>query len=231
MLRDGFLEALRLLTDAEPLILNAAGRSIAISFLAVAIAAFFALPAAFILARVRLPGRRIILALLRAGMSLPTVLVGLGVFALLSRRGPLGQLELLFTPEAIVIGEVLLAGPIIATLAHGALASLDPRVAETARTLGAGPVRRLLTELGEARTGIALAILTALGRCLTELGIAMMVGGNIRGSTRTLSTAIALETSRGELERGLAMGLVLLAFGLPLAALLALLNSDEGPGA
>lgn len=193
MLRDGFAEALRLLYEADPLVLNAAGRSLLLSFLAVFLAAIVALPVAYLLARVRIPGRRVLLALLRAGMSLPTVLVGLGVFALLSRRGPLGPMELLFTNRAILLGEVILAAPIIATLTHGALAGLDPRVSETARTLGAGPLRRLLTEVSEARTGIALALLTALGRCLTELGIAMMVGGNIRGRTRTLATAIALE--------------------------------------
>ena len=157
--------------------------------------------------------------LARAGMAMPTVLVGLLCYAVLSRRGPLGPLELLYTPTAIILGEVLLALPIVISLSYAAVATLEPAVAETARTLGAGPVRRLLTYLDERRLAVTAAVMTAFGRCVTELGVALMVGGNIKYRTRTLTTATALETSRGELARGVAMSLILV--GLALAVMLA----------
>ncbi len=146
---------------------------------------------------------------------------------MLSRRGPLGELELLYTTWAIVIGEFFLALPIITTLTCGAIIRLDPRVGETARTLGAGPVQRSLTYLNEARLAILLAMLTAFSRCLTELGIAMMVGGNFPGRTRTLTTATALETSRGEFARGVAMCLILLLIALAITLAMALCGKSH----
>ena len=131
-------------------------------------------------------------------MALPTVFVGMVCYALFSRRGVLGPLELLYSPCGIVCGELFLAVPIIVGITHGAVKSLDPRVGETAWTLGAGPLRRGLTFISEARIGVMLAVLTAFARCVTELGIAMIVGGNIKDQTRTLATATALETGKGE---------------------------------
>ena len=126
-----------------------------------------------------------------------------------------------------MFGETLLALPIIVALAHGALASLDPRIPETARTLGAGPLRRLLTYLSEARTGLILALLTAFARCSTELGIAMMVGGNLKDRTRTLATATALETGKGEFAVGLAMGGLLLLLATGMTLLVAMLGRED----
>jgi tungstate transport system permease protein len=157
-------------------------------------------------------------------MSLPTVLIGLLCYAMFSRRGPLGRFDLLYTQTVIVIGEFCLALPIIVTWTHGAIRGLDPRARETAITLGAGPVRQCLTCLSEARLGVGLAIMTAFARCITELGIAIMVGGNIAGRTRTLTTATALETARGEFERGVAMSLLLLLIALSVTVLIAWLN-------
>ncbi|REJ98816.1 MAG: ABC transporter permease subunit, partial [Planctomycetota bacterium] len=168
-------------------------------------------------------GRGLLVIGFRAGMGIPTVLIGLVCFAMFSRRGPLGALELLYTPWGIVVGEFLLALPIVVTWTHGALAALDPRVAETACTLGAGPLRRWATYISEVRLAIALALLTAFARCFTELGIAMMVGGNIKYRTRTLSTATALETAQGEFARGVAMSLVLLVMALLLTVAITLL--------
>ena len=147
-------------------------------------------------------------------MDLPTVFLGLVCFAVFARQGPLGPLDLLYTPWAIVVGELVLAAPIIVSITHGAVKALDPGVGQTARTLGASALRRCRTYLSEARVGVTLAILTAFARCVTELGIAMMVGGNIRGHTRTLATATALETTKGEFERGMAMGIILLLIAL-----------------
>ena len=164
-------------------------------------------------------------------MSVPTVLIGLLCFGVFSRRGVLADLELLYTTWAIVIGEFFLALPIIATLTHGAIVRLDRRISETAMTLGAGPVQRTITYLREARLAIMLAILTAFSRCFTELGIAMMVGGNIPGRTQTLTTATAQETSRGDFSRGMAMSLILLLIAMTVTVVISLLNRRREEGA
>ena len=158
---------------------------------------------------------------------MPTVFIGLICFAMFARSGPLGPLDLLYTPWAIVIGEVLLAFPLIVSHTHGAVSSLDNRIGETALTLGASPVRRFLTYLSEARVGIKLAIFTAFSRCVTELGIAMMVGGNLKDQTRTLSTATALETSKGEFSTGMAMGFVLLLIALTVTLLIQFIGKTD----
>ncbi len=163
----------------------------------------------------------------RAAMAFPTVFVGIVCYAMLSRQGPLGGFEILYSPWAIVAGEFILAFPIVVSLSHGAIRSLDSRVSETAKMLGANGFQRWTTYLSEARTGITLAILSAFSRCVTELGIAMMVGGNLKGRTRTLSTATALETSQGEFAKGLAMGLILLFIALSITLVAGLLSQER----
>jgi len=214
VIRKGFSDALHLLLQRDPSIIDAAAHSLQISILAVAAAGFTGIGLGLLLSRRMFTGRRAVIVLCRVGMSVPTVLIGLLLFGMLSRRGPLGSLELLYTPWAIVIGEFFLALPIVTTLSHGAFQRLDPRVAETALTLGAGPLQSSMTYLLETRLALVLAVLTAFSRCFTELGIAMMVGGNLPGRTRTLTTATALETSRGEFARGFAMSLILLLIAL-----------------
>jgi tungstate transport system permease protein len=224
MLWEGVVEAARLLASREPLVLDAAWRSLWVSSLAVLAAAVIGLPLGILLARRRFRGRDTLVLAARAGMAMPTVFLGVVGYALLSRRGPLGPAELLYTPWAIILGELLLALPIVVSLSHGAVRALDPRVAQTARTLGAGALRRAWTYLSEARLGVVLAVLNAFARCVTELGVALMLGGNIKGQTRTLTTAIALETGRGEFGRGLAMGLVLLTVALAVTVGIAVLG-------
>ncbi|MHC4178336.1 MAG: ABC transporter permease [Planctomycetota bacterium] len=224
---EGFQEAIRLVSRFDPLVMGAAARSAWISTLAVGLAALAGLPIGSALARVAFPGRSWVVLAFRAGMAFPTVFVGLVCYALLSRRGPLGWSELLYTPWAIVLGEFLLALPIIASGVHAAIRTLDPRAAETALTLGAGPLRRWMTYLSEVRLPVALAVLIAFARCVTELGIAMMVGGNIKYRTRTLATATALETGKGEFSRGMAMGLILLAIALVVMFLIASLSRAD----
>lgn len=214
LLWEGIVEAAQVLASFEPLVMAAAWRSLWISSLAVIAAALIGLPIGTLLARRSFWGRGFVILAARVGMAVPTVFLGVVGYALFSRRGPLGAADLLYTPWAIVIGELLLALPITISLSHGAVRALDARVAQTALTLGAGALRRWWTYLSEARIGVMLAVLTAFARCVTELGIAVMVGGNIRGHTRTLSTAIALETGKGEFSRGLAMGFVLLIVAL-----------------
>ena len=224
---EGLREAVRLIASGDHQIIDATLRTLSISLSAVVLAVLIGLPIATGLARRRFVGQRLLLVLFRAALGVPTVFLGLLCYGLLARRGPLGPLDLLYTPSAIVIGETLLALPIVVALTHGALATLDPRIPETARTLGAGPIRRLLTYLSEARTGLILAILTAFTRCSTELGIAMMVGGNLKDRTRTLSTATALETGKGEFAVGLAMGGLLLLLAAGMTLLVALLGKED----
>ena len=203
------------------------GRSIWISSVAVILAATIGVPIGVWLARRQFVGQRFLVQCFRTAMALPTVFIGLVCFATFARNGPLGVFDLLYTPWAIVAGEFILGVPIVVTLTYGSIRVLDNRISETAKTLGAGRYRRFATYISEAHLGIKLAVLTAFARCVTELGIAMMVGGNLKGQTRTLSTATALETSKGEFEKGMAMGMILLAIALGLTLLMSWLTDEE----
>lgn len=224
MIRDGIVDAAKLLRQLDAAVIDAAVRSLWISLLAVATASLIGIGLGLVLARKQFPGHSALVLLFRVGMSVPTVLIGLLCFGVLSRRGVLGEAELLYTVWAIVIGEFFLALPIVTTWTHGAVVRLDARVSETAFTLGASPLRRALTYLSEVRLAIVLAVLTAFSRCFTELGIAMMVGGNMPGRTRTLTTATALETSRGEFARGVAMSLILLLIAMLVTLIVAIFS-------
>lgn len=224
LLWDGLVGSFTLLMERDALVLNAAWRSLWISTCAVAIASILGVPFGGWLAHTRFFGRTPIVLIARVGMSLPTVLIGLLCYAMLSRRGPLGSIDLLYTKSAIIVGEFFLAFPIIASWTHSSVRGLDTRVRETAATLGAGFCGQIWTCLTETRVSIMLAVLTAFARCITELGIALMVGGNIQGRTRTLTTATALETSRGEFERGVAMSMVLLMIAMAVTVVVAWLH-------
>ena len=211
---DGFQEAFRLLVGLDAAVLDAAVRSLWISIVAVTLATLVGLPLGTLLARSAFPARGFLVLLFRVGMAVPTVFIGVVCYAVFSRRGPLGSLELLYTPWAIVLGQWLLGLPLVVSISHGAIKSLDPRITETVQTLGAGILQRCQTYWSEARVGVTVAILTAFFRCFSELGIALMVGGNIQRRTRTLATATAMETGKGEFERGLAMSLILVAVAI-----------------
>jgi tungstate transport system permease protein len=200
---------------------EAALLSLTISVASVAAAAVPGIPAAVALglARGRIPD--LLLTAARAAMALPTVLAGLLVYGLLTRHGPLGSLGLLFTPQAIVLGQVLLAFPLVVALGATAVRGLDPRFAETLRLLGVRGTLRGVLAVREASRGMSTALLAAFARCVTELGVALLVGGNLLGSTRTLTTAIALETSRGNFEEAVRLGFVLLAIAVAVNAVLA----------
>lgn len=193
---------------------SAASLSLGLSAAAVTIASLPGVPLAAALGLTRSRRRDLFLVGARVGMSFPTVVVGLLVYGLLSRSGPLGALGLLYTPHAIVLGEVLLALPLVVALGASAVGALDPRFRDTAVALRLGRRRTTLLAISEARDGFVAAILVAFARCVTELGVALLVGGNLRGSTRTLTTAIALETSRGDFGRGLGLGFVLISIAL-----------------
>lgn len=207
---DGARQAFALITSGDPGTFHAVWVSLFCTCVAVALAAVVAIPYGAWLGCYR-PRARLQILALRIGTAVPTVVLGLLVYALLSRRGFLGDLDLLYTQSAIIAGEFLLAFPMLGTLAHGIAASLDPVVIESSRTLGASRGRALLRALGECRPALAGACLAAFGRCITELGIATTVGGNLAMHTRTLPSTIQLELSRGDFARALAPGLILLA--------------------
>jgi len=178
------------------------------------IAALLGVPTGLWLGLNRFRGRQILLALLNTLMALPTVVVGLLLFGLLSRQGPLGPLGLLFTPLAMIAGQTVLATPIVANLVLAAVTGADQRIINTALTLGASRFQAAIQLLQEIRFGVMAAVIAGFGRVIAEVGVAMMLGGNIRNSTRTMTTAIALETSKGEFAFGLALGVLLLSVAL-----------------
>ncbi|MCE9634471.1 MAG: ABC transporter permease [Planctomycetes bacterium] len=200
---------------------EATGLTLAISVASVVFATIPALPLAVALGLSRSRAADVALVAARTAMAFPTVLAGLVVYGMVSRHGPLGSLELLYTPSAIVAGEVMLAFPLVVALGASAVRGLDPRFEETLRGLGVTGVRRMLLTVREAGPGVVTAILAAFARCVTELGVALLVGGNLKGSTRTLTTAIALETSRGDFDRAVHLGCVLLAVAVVVNVLLA----------
>ncbi len=181
---------------------------------AIVLAALLGVPSGLWLGISRFRGRRLLITLLNTLMALPTVVVGLLLFGLLSRQGPLGYFGLLFTPLAMIAGQTLLATPIVANLVLAAVTGADERIINTALTLGASRLQAVIQLLQEVRFGVMAAVIVGFGRVIAEVGVAMMLGGNIRGSTRTMTTAIALETSKGEFAFGLALGLVLLGVAL-----------------
>lgn len=210
-LGSAFGAALRLLLTADPDVMAAVRATVSFSLASATLASLLGVPAGAVLALVPFRGRGLLVAAADSLLAVPTVVVGLAVYAALSRQGPLGDLGLLFTPWAVVAGQTLLILPIVVSLSRSAIAAVDPLYAETARTLGAGPWRSAAAVLREARPGVQGACGTALGRAIGEVGVSMMLGGNIAGFTRTMTTVIALETSKGEFELALALGIALLA--------------------
>lgn len=184
--------------------------SLKISLLAVSGAAIIAIPAGLLVALRAFPGRPLLLQALNTLMALPTVVVGLFLYGLFTRQGPLGDFGLLYTPTAIIIGECMLILPIIMNLCVTAAQSADPRLLSTCRALGANRVQQGMIFVSEVRFALVAALVTGFGRAIGEVGVAMMLGGNIAGFTRTMTTAIALETGKGEFEFALALGLLLL---------------------
>ncbi|MGA2478434.1 MAG: ABC transporter permease [Spirochaetia bacterium] len=196
------------------------GTSLRFSISSAIIACLPGFPLGVLIALKHFPGRRAVLAVLNTLMALPTVVIGLIVYAFISRAGPLGGLGILFTPTAVVIGQAILAFPIVASLTASGLSNLDPLFPEVLTTLGANRRNILWMSLRQGRGAVLSAALAAFGRVVGEVGAAMMLGGNIRWYTRTITTAIALETSKGEFELGLALGIILMATALGVNALL-----------
>lgn len=213
-------QALHLLLSGDPALWEIILISFRVSSIAILIATPFALALAFMLAFAKFPGRRLAIALVNTSLAIPAVVVGLTLYLLLSRSGPLGEWRLLFTQTAMVIGQLVLALPLLIAMAHTALQAADRRAWETARMLGASHLRAVGTLMYEVRFGLMAALLASFGRIIAEVGASMMLGGNILHYTRNIPTAIALETSKGEFAQGIALGLVLLVLAFALNLLL-----------
>lgn len=201
--------------------------SLKVSLVALAVATPFAVALGFWVASNRFFGRHAVVVTLQALLSFPTVVVGLVLYLLLSRSGPLGPWHLLFTQDAMIIGQAIIAFPVLAAFTLAAVQGADPRLRETAVSLGAGPWRSAVTSLFEVRFAVVAGVLNGFGRVISEVGCSMMVGGNIAGYTRNIPTAIALETSKGDFAQGIALGAVLMVFAIVVTALLALVQKES----
>jgi tungstate transport system permease protein len=222
-----FGQAISLLVSGDGEVWFITWTSLRFSLSSALLACIPGIPLGVLIALKRFRGRRVLLALLTTLMSLPTVVVGLVVYSLISRSGPLGSLGLLFTPRAVIIGQAILALPIVISMTASGLSRLDPLFPEVLTTLGASRRSVFWMTLREARGAVLSASLASFGRVVGEVGAAMMLGGNIRGYTRTITTAIALETSKGEFELGLALGIILMFTSLLVNALLPLVVTHE----
>jgi tungstate transport system permease protein len=211
-------QALRLVGGADPQLAAIVGLSLRVSLSAVAIAVLAGLPLGAAIAVGRFPGRQGLIILLNALMGLPPVVVGLLVYLLLSRAGPLGQFGILFTPAAMVVAQTILIVPIVAALSRQVIEDAWQEYREQLTSLGAGPLRASMTLLWDTRFSLVTIVLAGFGRAAAEVGAVLIVGGNIDGVTRVMTTAIALETSKGDLPLALGLGVVLLSLVLALNA-------------
>jgi tungstate transport system permease protein len=206
----GFIGALRLITTFDPELVRIILLSLEVSGMALLLATVLGVPVGALLALKRFPLRGLILTLLNTGMGLPPVVVGLFLYLILSRSGPLGFMAVLYTPSAMIIAQTILAFPIVASLSHAAIVGVDPIIRVASRTLGATPRQEAVTLVLEARYGIFAAVIAAFGRVSAEVGAVLMVGGNIANYTRVMTTTIALETDKGNFDLGIALGVILL---------------------
>ncbi len=202
--------------------------SLKVSFSATLIASIFGIPGGFIIAYSSFPGKRFVLTVLNTLLALPTVVIGLVVYSFISRRGILGPLDLLYTQSAIVVGQIILIVPVIMTLTIAAISRIDRRYSMTALTLGASRNQMALVILKEARYGIFAAVIAAFGRVIAEVGISMMLGGNAKGFTRTMTTAMALEYDKGEFVLAVALGITLMSFAFLINMVFHLLQGRTG---
>jgi tungstate transport system permease protein len=221
------LSALNLIIQFDPEIYQIAWTSVKISLFATLIAAFFGIFLGIITAITNFPGKQFLQQILNTLMAMPTVMIGLIFYGLLSRHGPLGDLGLLYTETAIILGQACLILPLIMNMTLVSVQSADPRLISTLKIMGANTQQKIFPIISELRFTLMAGIITGYGRAIGEVGAAMMLGGNIQGLTRTMTTAIALETSKGNFEMGLALGLLLLLVAFSINFILQILNSKN----
>jgi len=213
----GLWEALQLLLRRDPALYEIVWLSLRVSGIALLISTLIGIPAGAALGLMRFPGRRLAVALVYTGMAFPPVVIGLFVYIMLSRNGPLGSLALewmprLFTPEAMIVAQIIIAFPLVAGFTMTSVMSVDPNLRLQVQALGASGWQTTLAVLEEARTGVITAVVAGFGGIISEVGAVMLVGGNIQGQTRVLTTAIVLETNKGNFGLAMALGLILLMF-------------------
>jgi tungstate transport system permease protein len=214
LFQDGFKEAIDLLISGNESVYSAISTTITVSSWSLLISLIIGLPLGFALGYYNFFGKAVIRTIVDTLLALPTVVIGLVAYTMLSQVGPFGEYDLLFTQQAIIIGQIVLGLPIIIALTATQVEAVDKRLYTSFKGLGANQYKILVATLVEARFGLMTAAMTAYGRIITEIGISMMVGGNIKYHTRTVTTAIALETGKGEFVTGIALGLVLFAVAL-----------------
>jgi len=225
---EDILASLALLCTGDGQVYQIIGLSLLVSGTAIGIAALLGIPLGAVLALTQFPGRRLMLHLCNTLMGLPPVVLGLALYLLLSRRGPLGFLSLLFTPTAMILAQTILATPIVAALSASALQAVSPQVRETALMLGGTPRQAAWMVVREARVNLVAAVMAGFGRVAAEVGAVMIVGGNIRGQTRVMTTAIVMETAKGNFALAMALGIVLLALSFLINLLLWRLQGSGG---
>jgi tungstate transport system permease protein len=211
---EGFLKALELIYTFDPEVMRIAGRSLSIGLTSIIISSVISIPLAGLIHFNQFWGKRFLVNLIQTLYSVPTVIIGLFVFVMVSNAGPLGVLGILYTPAAIVVGQVLLITPIIIGLTISAFKGVDPTLLDTARSLGASGWQMAVLIVKESRFAVMAAVIMAFGRAISEVGISLIVGGNIRDYTRVITTAISLEVGRGEIELALALGMILIFLAL-----------------
>lgn len=211
---EGFLKAFSLIYNLDQELLGIILLSLKVSGTALIISSIIGVPAGAVIGLKKFPGKGFIITLLNTFMGLPPVVVGLFVYLLLSRSGTLGFMGLLYTPSAMVAAQTILALPIVASLCHSAIVAVEPIIGQAATTLGATPYQKAVTIIKEARYGILSSIIAGFGRVMAEVGAILIVGGNIAGYTRVMTTTIALETDKGNFELALALGVILLIISL-----------------
>ena len=221
-------QAFRLLLTGDPDLWAIILVSLKVSLVGMLIASPPAIGIGYLLATASFRGRKLLIQLNQGLLASPTVVVGLVLYLLLSRQGIFGSLHLLFTRRAMVVGQIIIALPVLVAFTLAAVQGADPRVHETTLSLGASRLRTAITTLAEVRFGVMAAVFSAFGRVVSEIGCSLMVGGNIAGFTRNIPTAIALETSKGEFAQGVALGFVLLAAALVVNFSLAFLQGEGG---
>jgi tungstate transport system permease protein len=207
---EAFRQALELILSGDPEVVSITLRSLFVSGLATIMACAWGLPFAVLLGLSAFRGKRLVRSVFNALLGIPTVALGLILYLLFSRSGPLGVFQLLYTPLGIAIGESILIAPIVISFASGTIESTDVQLRDLARTLGASNLQTSVAIMREAISGVFLAIVASFNRAIAELGIAMMIGGNIRYVTRMLTTAIALETAMGEIALSVSLGIILM---------------------
>ncbi len=210
----GLTKAVELIVSFDPEVMEIAGRSLMISVTSALLASLICLPLGSLIHFHHFPGKRLLINLIQTFFSIPTVAIGLFVFVLFSRAGPLGGLNLLFTPTVMVLGQMILITPILLGLTISAVSGVDKAILDTARSLGASGFQVAIVVLREARFAVMAAVIMGFGRAISEVGIALMAGGNIKGFTRVITTAISLETSKGDLELSIALGIILIFIAL-----------------